>query len=438
MPVQVDASYYASDLVVRILPTRGTRVERTPYHIALLLDTSGSMDGEPLAAVIRTLHLLIDRMEEIDMLTIIEYANTASVVVNCANMNARAKTDIHRVVDRLTANGGTNMEDAIEVLSEVSESHIDAVFLMTDGHVNTGITNSTGLLRLIEARLPGGTPVNTLGFGSNHNSEMLRDMAVRGCGSYTYADSAELIPAIIGDIVGGLIDQVGSSAYLTSQPGGYCLELGVDVYRPEVYRVGSLIADKPQWAVFRGPFGTQGGPFGTQGGPFGTQGGHCASIQLTWTEDGVTHQYVATPSVGGLDMMEMEEQVQRVHLVRTMTTVSEMIMRRDYAGAITELNGAEHRLALSPAVGRSFILRLQAQVDEMLDDVRRQQEPMVDDDVDMLTRMVSNVTALGTQHGFFLSRNTTVRDPDVIASPFSTSRQREATVNITQSFQDPI
>ena len=136
--------------------------------------------------------------------------------------------------------------------------------------------------------------------------------------------------------------------------------------------------------------------------------------------------------------MEMEEQVQRVHLVRTMTTVSEMIVRRDYAGAITELNGAEHRLALSPAVGRSFILRLQAQVDEMLDDVRRQQEPMVDDDVDMLTRMVSNVTALGTQHGFFLSRNTTVRDPDVIASPFSTSRQREATVNITQSFQDPI
>jgi hypothetical protein len=50
--------------------------------------------------------------------------------------------------------------------------------------------------------------------------------------------------------------------------------------------------------------------------------------------------------------------------------------------------------------------------------------------------MVSNVTALGTQHGFFLSRNTTARDHDVISSPFSTSRQREATVNITQSFQE--
>jgi len=367
-------------------------------------------------------------MGETDMLTIIQYSGTASIVVDCAVMNNRAKTDIHRVIDRLTADGGTNMEDAIEVLSNVSESHIDAVFLMTDGHVNTGITNSAGLLRLIAARLPGGTPVNTLGFGSNHNAQMLRDMAVRSCGSYTYADSAELIPAIIGDIVGGLIDQVGSSAYLTAQAGCHCLELGVDVSHPEVYRVGSLIADKPQWAVFRGPFGPQGGP--------------SSPVQLSWTpsgvrtEGGVTHQLVATPSVASLDMMDMEEQVQRVHLVHTMTTVSELIVRKDYAGAITELTTAEHRLALSPAVGRSFILRLQAQVDEMLDDVRRQQGPVVDTDVDMLTRMVSNVTALGTQHGFFLSRNTTVGDPDVISSPFSTSRQRQATANITQSFQE--
>ena len=416
MPVQVNASYYASDLVVRILPTRAAARVRTPYHIALLLDTSGSMDGGPLAAVIRTLHLLIDRMDEMDMLTIIQYASTASVVIECANMNARAKTDIHRIVDRLTAEGGTNMEDAIEVLSNVSESHIDAVFLMTDGHVNTGITNSAGLLRLIAARLPSGTPVNTLGFGTSHNAEMLRDMAVRSCGSYTYADSTELIPAIIGDIIGGLIDQVGSNACLISQAGGYCLELGVDSSRPEVYRVGPLIADKPQWVVFRG---------------------HCAPVQLTWTEGGTAYQYVATPSAVGLDMMEMEEQVQRVHLVRTMTTVSEMIVRRDYAGAVAELTAAEHRLALSPAVGRSFILRLQAQVDEMLDDVRRQQGgPVVDDDVDMLTRMVSNVTALGTQHGFFLSRNTTAQDPDVISSPFSTPHQRQATADMTQRFQE--
>ena len=415
MPVQVNTSYYAGNLVVRILPTRSAGA-REPYHIALLLDTSGSMDGAPLAAVIRTLHLLVDRMEEKDMLTIIQYANTASIIVDGANMNSRAKTDIHRIIDQLTADGGTNMEAAIEELGGAGEwAPIDAVFLMTDGHVNTGITNSTGLLRLLSARIPTGTPVNTLGFGTSHNAAMLRDMAVKSCGSYTYADAAELIPAIIGDIIGGLIDQVGSNACLTSSAGGHCLELGVNVSRPEVYNVGPLIANKPQWVVFRG---------------------QAAPVQLMWTEDGIRQCCVVEATVGVLDMMEMEEQVQRVQLVHTMTTVSEMLVRHDYTGAMNQLTAAENRLALSPAVGRSFILRLQAQVDEMLDDVRRQQEPMVDEDVEMLTRMVSNVTALGTQHGFFLSRNTTARDVDVLSSPFSTTRQREATVNITQNFND--
>jgi hypothetical protein len=414
MPVQVDASYYAGDLVVRILPMRATGSVRSPYHIALLLDTSGSMEGAPIAAVIRTLHLLIDRMEEMDMLTIIQYAGSASLLVDCANMNPRAKTDIHRMVDRLTAEGGTNMEEAIEVLGGVGLP-MNAVFLMTDGHVNAGITSSAGLLRLLSARVATGTPVNTLGFGTSHNAQMLRDMAVRSCGSYTYADATELIPAIIGDIVGGLIDQVGSNASLAVSPRGHCLELGTDFSRPDVYNVGSLIANKPQWVVFRG---------------------HCAPVQLTWTEEGVEQRCVVGPSMTGLDIMEMEEQLQRVQLVHTMTTVSEMLMQRNYAGALAELNSAENRLELSPAVGRSFIIRLQAQVDEMLDDVRRQQGAMVDDDVDMVTRMVSNVTALGTQHGFFLSRNTTAQDPDVISSPFSTPHQRQATADMTQRFQE--
>ena len=71
----------------------------------------------------------------------------------------------------------------------------------------------------------------------------------------------------------------------------------------------------------------------------------------------------------------------------------------------------------------------------MLEDVRCQQEQHEPDEgVAMLTRMVSNTTALGTQHGFFLSRNTTVDDPNV-TSPFSTPHQRSATAAMTQGFQ---
>lgn len=418
MPVQVDAAYHANVLAVRILPTRATTAVRVPYHIALLLDTSGSMEGEPIAAVIRSLHLLIDTMTDNDVITIIQYAAEGTIIAHAVVISSLERERLHGLVNGLVAEGGTNMEAAIETLGTITPMiTIDAVFLMTDGHVNVGITRSTGLLRLLSSRLPSGTPVNTLGFGTSHNAEMLRDMAVRSRGSYTYADSTELIPAIIGNIIGGLKDQVGRNAVLTADSGGVCIELGADPDHPEIYRVGPLIADKPQWVLFRGS---------------------CSPVHLTWKEGETEYLHVATADSGVLDSMDMEEQLQRVRLVGTMTTVSQMLARRYYDAAIVELTDRARLLSESPAAGRTFIIRLQAQVDEMLEDIRRQHadgSPMNDNG--MLTRMVSNVTALGTQHGFFLSRNTTVYDPDIRASLFSTPRQRNITVNMTQRFQDP-
>ena len=408
MPIQVDAALHSNNLLVRILPSRGSVSYRTPYHIALLLDTSGSMEGEPISGVLRTLHLLIDRMDEQDFLTIIQYSSDASVLVNCRKMNSLAKSELHSLVNTLEADGGTNMEAAIEEISnvDVSSGPIDSVFLMTDGFINSGITSSAGLLRLLSARLAAGTPVNTLGYGNLHNSEMLRDMAVRSRGSYTFADSIELIPAIIGDIVGGLDERVGSNAVVSAR-GGRCIELGIDILHPSVYNVGQLIVDKPQWVVFQGS---------------------SLPVKVTWTEGGVEKSLEVT-SLTTMDAMEMEEQIQRVRLVETMNTVANLIRDREHDRAIEALIAHAHTLTLSPAAGRPFITRLQAQVDEMVEDVRSY-------DSRALTRMISNTTALGTQHGFFLSRNTTVSDPDVIRSPFSTPHQRDTTMIITQRFQE--
>ena len=415
MPIQVDAASYGDIFAVRMLPRRTAAATRPAYHIALLLDTSVSMEGEPLEAVIRTLHLLIDGMADHDVLSIIQYANAGTILADAVQIEPATRDHLHSIVEGLTAEGGTNMEAAFETLGMVALTlPIDAVFLMTDGYVNVGHTSGVGLLRILASQLPAGTPVNTLGFGAKHNVELLRDMAVRSRGSYTYADSTELIPAIIGDIVGGLADQVGFNAVLTASTGGICVELGMDREHPNVYRVGPLIAEKPQWVLFRGT-----------GSP----------AQLTWREDGCDCSVVVAAGTGALNTLDIEEQVQRVRLATIMTTVTGLIAHRNYNGAIGELLQCGHTLAMSPAVGRPFITRLQAQVDEMLEDVRCQQEQHEPDEgVAMLTRMVSNTTALGTQHGFFLSRNTTVDDPNV-TSPFSTPHQRSATAAMTQGFQ---
>ena len=419
MPIQIDATYHNDIFAVRILPTRDddTNITSSRYHIALLLDTSGSMEGAPLNAVIRTLHLLIDRMKDGDILTLIKYSNIAEILTDGSSMSARTRIDIHRMVDRLKADASTNMEAAISALGSINSIvPIDAVFLMTDGHVNQGLTNSSALIRLLSDKLPNGTPVNTLGFGANHNADMLRNMAVNSRGSYTYADSIELIPAIIGDILGGLTDMIGHNAILTAKLEGVCIEHGVDNVHPEIYRVGPLIADKPQWVLFRGI---------------------CDPVHLTWYEG--EHQYVQVANVdlGILDAVDIEEQIQRVAMIRTMTLVSDMLERRAYQDAIAELVRFGQQIANSVALNRPFITRLQTQVQEMLDDISHR-ERMGMNDTTLHTRMASNITALTTQHGFFLSRETTSCDPVQITSPFSTPRQRTVASEMTQRFTEPM
>jgi von Willebrand factor type A domain len=417
MPIQIDATHHNDIFAVRILPTRNaTNSVLSRYHIALLLDTSGSMEGAPLDAVIRTLHLLIDHMKDDDVLTLIKYSDVAEILTNGAIINTRSRVDIHRMVDRLKADASTNMEAAINALdSIVCTVPIHSVFLMTDGHVNMGLTNSLGLTSLLSNKLPNGIPVNTLGFGANHNADMLRNMAVNSRGSYTYADTTELLPAIIGDILGGLNDQVGQNAVLTAT-GGVCIEHGIDSAHPEIYRVGPLIADKPQWVLFRGV---------------------CGPVHLTWYEGVDQLVQVANVGAGVFDTMDIEEQIQRVAMIHTMTLVSDMLERSRYHEAIAELVRFTQQIVLSPALGRPFITRLQVQVEEMLDDISRRQHTGLND-ATLHTRMASNITALTTQHGFFLSRETTTCDAAELTSPFSTPRQRTTTSVMTQRFTEPM
>jgi len=414
MPVRIESTYSNDILTVKIVPSAVAGLALLPYHIALLLDTSGSMEGAPLAAVVRTLHLLIDAIGDGNILTIIQYSSEGRIVANATLICADARLRLHTLVDTLKAEGGTNMESAIEQLGDVSTAAppINSVFLMTDGHINIGITNATGLIRMMTARVAAGTPVNTLGFGTSHNASMLRDMAVKNRGSYTYADAVELIPAIIGDILGGLVNQVGRNATLTAAAGGTCLELGTLRASPSVYTIGSLVADKPQWALFSG---------------------QCLPLTFTWTEGGVNCVQTVSTVSGGLDPITVEQQIQRIGMVTTMTEVSRLLDQRRFTDAIAALIDRQGLLNASPAKNTPFVLRLQAQVDEMLDDIRQRN---LDDS--MTTRMASNITALGNQQGFFLSRNTTLRDPDNVQSPFSTSHQREVSIAITQQFQDPL
>ena len=452
-------------IAVKISPTtnRADGDARRAFHLALLLDSSGSMHGTRMTALKRTLHLLIDSMADQDMLTLIQYDSTANAIATAMVLNEDNRAMLHYGVDNINATGGTNIEASLLMLNSIVASlpttaSVDAVFIMTDGHINKGLSTVSALMRLLCASLPTGTPINTLGYGADHNNRLLRDIAVRSRGSYTYADTDELLPAIIGDITGGLEAEVGRNGSFVIPSGWTCLELGASAqtHIEQEFTIGTLIADKAHWIVVQGP----------EKRDISTM----PPIIFRWTNNGVLYSEVCMVS-GAIPSMEISEQRDRVRVATVFAQVTELLERSAIVEGITVLTALGEELDISPAKDRAFVIQLRAQIDEMLETLTLQVRtptrypshtdlpaacPMqrtrarsvtnLDEGYAMapvLSRLASNTTALGNQRGFFTMLSSRTDDPDnedynnaypQIHHTFSGPTQRQVSGRLTEQF----
>jgi hypothetical protein len=354
------------------------------------------MEGERIMAVRTTLNLLLEGLSCGDTLSMISYESRAQILARAVVISEATRASLRTTVDNLRADGGTNLEAALlrvrEITLDTTVPTVDAVFVLTDGHINQGLTSSVGLTRLLTAAAPVGTPVFTLGFGADHNSRMLRDMALRTRGSYTYADAAELIPATIADIMSGLATEVGRGGRLVLPSGWRALEITAGDEGATEFTVGTLIADKEQWVVLEGPLGPCDPPH----------------LSFEWrSADGVVHTETCS-TFTDFDPVLVSEQYCRCRVATVQTAVQEMLESRRIDEARTALTVLGAELDASPAHDRPFVISLRAQVDEMAEALRT---PAVLPGVaragggaglslaPILSRMASNTAALGAQRG---------------------------------------
>jgi uncharacterized protein YegL len=433
--IRVSPSISGNILAVHILPSAGATTARRAFHLAMVLDVSGSMDGDRISSLKRTINLLVDRLADDDKVSIISYNHESTVCVNASRI-ADDRAAIHSAVDGLTALGGTNMEAGMMALRTLS-AEPDAVFILTDGQINSGIASSAGLMRILTSVVPTGTPVNTLGYGADHNVRLLRDMAVRSRGTYTYADVAEILPAIIGDITAGLASEIARGAHIAVPAGWKCLELCADESAHR-FTIGTLIDQKSQWVVFERT--------GDAADP--------TDITVSYTGGSLT------ASVGSHHTsVDVAEQYARVRVANVFTGISDLLERHDMMEARNQLNTLAADLDASAAKDMPLVIRLRAQVDEMLESLAT--PPATPHFAGMLppilgagvrgphglsympsfgagllaplplaptvSRLVSNAVSLGLQRGV-------VSTGSEVDTTFSSPMQRRVTANLTATY----
>jgi Ca-activated chloride channel homolog len=204
-------------VVVRALLTISGQVpahrQRTPLAISLVLDRSGSMSGDRLAAAKAASISAVERLHPDDVVSVIAFDDQVNVVAPPA-ARARQLQLVQQLTD-IDSGGSTNlsggwlrgrqhMEQARGMLGSL-EGSSRRIVVLTDGHANAGITDPSTLVELARTARAMGITTTTIGVGEGYDDELLRSMADAGGGNSWYVERPDQAQDVLAEEMGNLL-----------------------------------------------------------------------------------------------------------------------------------------------------------------------------------------------------------------------------------------
>ncbi|MBP8002763.1 MAG: VWA domain-containing protein [Candidatus Promineifilaceae bacterium] len=219
-----------------IRPNRAAATSHAPLNFSLLLDRSGSMSGEKIKHLREAVKRVLDQLQPEDFVSLIAF-NTKTELLAAAT-SAAHKENLKNKIDRLKADGGTDIGPAMKVgLGEIHKvatpDKINRLILLTDGETN----NEKECQRQADEAGRQGVPIIALGLGTDWNETLLEDLVARG-GANGYADLIKR-----PEDVAGIFQEVLNQMKVVAQDLAFRLLLVQGVEARRVWQVSPLIKD---------------------------------------------------------------------------------------------------------------------------------------------------------------------------------------------------
>ena len=173
---------------IRVEPTgRALEADRAPLAVVLVLDTSGSMTGDPIAHVLQSCGIVADLLEPRDQLALVTFSDHAAVLCGLTAADAPGRELIRKALRDVGTHGSTNMHGGIAaaagVLATAPVGLRRTMVVLSDGQPNVGISSATELGDYVRGLK---VAVSSLGFGLHHDEAVLDAIATAGSGRYAY------------------------------------------------------------------------------------------------------------------------------------------------------------------------------------------------------------------------------------------------------------
>jgi Ca-activated chloride channel family protein len=196
--------------MVTITPPDRANAAATPRDITLVLDVSGSMQGQKMsqaraagAQVLGTLRST-DRFRLIDFSTDVHTFRDEFVFATPENLRSA-----RRYLDDLEANGSTNIEAALREAMRIAPTpeRLPVVLFVTDGAPTVGERDPLRLADLARRDSRGQRPrVFSFGVGADVNVTLLEQLAIEGRGTSQFVRPDESVERSVGLVASRLVD----------------------------------------------------------------------------------------------------------------------------------------------------------------------------------------------------------------------------------------
>jgi Ca-activated chloride channel homolog len=170
---------------------------KRPTNVYLVVDTSGSMEGEKLNRAKTALHSFIAQIQgDRDQVGIVEFGSGVKRFEPLRTMTGGGQARMSELITNMQAYGNTAFIDAVwqanqDLQTVADREAINAIVVMTDGQENASNYDINDLRRALESnRVP--VVIFTIAFGRDADDALMQEMARIGGGQFRRADETDL------------------------------------------------------------------------------------------------------------------------------------------------------------------------------------------------------------------------------------------------------
>lgn len=209
-----DKAYLKIGLTGYTLQNRG---DRAAVNVAIVLDQSGSMNGQKIQKAKEAAKMAVNLLRKDDIVSIIAYSDHVQVVV--PSTKVQDKDAVIRAIDRLRAVGSTALfagvsKGAKELQKFIEKERVNRIILLSDGLANVGPSSPAELGDLGSALAKMGISVSTIGLGLGYNEDLMVQLAMRSDGNHAFVENARDLARIFENEFNDVLSVVAQDVHI--------------------------------------------------------------------------------------------------------------------------------------------------------------------------------------------------------------------------------